>query len=165
MINWEPVIGLEGHFEVSDTGLVRSLPGRRKKTGRPRKGGLLKPQKWGKYYKFSVDRKVFLIHRMVAQAFVPNPHDLPQVNHKDGNQLNNDAKNLEWVTIKQNMEHAAINLLKVHGEQVHASKLTAIQVGEIRISRGLSQKDLAKKYGVSVTTIQQILYRKTWKHI
>ncbi len=50
--------------------------------------------------------KTYLIHRLVAEVFCPNPYDKPNVNHKDGNRLNNRADNLEWVTQQENVQHA-----------------------------------------------------------
>lgn len=52
------------------------------------------------------------VHRMVAEKYIPNPNNYPQVNHKDGNKLNNHVSNLEWVTAKQNIQHAVNNGLK-----------------------------------------------------
>ena len=52
------------------------------------------------------------VHRMVAEKYIPNPNNYPQVNHKDGNKLNNHIDNLEWVTAKENVKHAVDNGLK-----------------------------------------------------
>ena len=131
-----------------------------------------------KYLKFSIDcgyyrcrvgkTRVFK-HQLIAKAFVPNPDDLPQINHIDGNKLNNDAENLEWVSSSANIKHAyAIGLMNVGGEKNPAAKLTEDDV--IRI-RALYETDkytygvLAEMFGVSKSTVYQIIKRKLWKHI
>ena len=58
-------------------------------------------------------RKFYLVHRLVAETFIPNPNNLPQVNHKDGNKLNNHYKNLEWATQVQNSQHSWDNGLQL----------------------------------------------------
>jgi hypothetical protein len=101
---WMPIYGYESLYEVSNMGRVRSLP---RKTTR---GKILSPaiDKDG-YYKVNlVDgerSKTYGIHRLVAQAFIENPFNLPVVNHKDENKQNNRADNLEYCTVKYNTNY------------------------------------------------------------
>ena len=96
---WVEIFGFEG-YQVSSWGRIRNADGQILKPYRSEKGYLkIELRKNGKGYKKR-------IHRLVASAFIENPQNLPQVNHKDGNKENNSVTNLEWVTDEQNKEHA-----------------------------------------------------------
>ena len=99
---WLPVVGFESMYIVSNTGRVKSL--RRNKMLAQNPSGTSAYM----YVKLTVQRKLHnrSVHRLVAQAFVPNPNCKPMVNHIDGNKLNNNACNLEWVTCSENHRHA-----------------------------------------------------------
>jgi hypothetical protein len=110
---WKNVKGHENYYQVSNLGRVRSKD-RKTKNGVARfvkKGKLLKAQPNSSgYLRISIKtpqkRSRIFVHRLVAVAFVPNPEGKPHVNHKDSNYLNNRYDNLEWVTHKENMQHA-----------------------------------------------------------
>lgn len=108
---WRPVKGYEGFYEVSNKGNVRSLD---RKSGRyVRKGRWLRPflvpdENGYKHVCLSAYgvREQKAVHRLVAEAFVRNPDNKPQVNHIDENKLNNTADNLEWVTQQENLSYS-----------------------------------------------------------
>lgn len=127
-------------------------------------GRHVKPQKNGKgYLRVSIGGKLVFIHRIVAEKYIPNPDHNPQVNHKDGNKLNNCVDNLEWVTNKQNREHAVETGLHQSGENSSNSKLTQIQVNFIREHTELTSKELAKVFNVSSSHIREIRRNECWK--
>ena len=112
------------------------------------------------------EAKTFLVHRLVASAFIPNPLDRKQVNHKDGVKANNNAKNLEWVTQYQNMNHAARLGLGPVGERCHLAKLKEKDVLYIReVQWAISHREIAEQYGVTHGVIGAILRGKTWKYL
>lgn len=74
---------------------------------------------WGGYKIVNYKNKTYKVHRLIAKTFIPNPLNLPQVNHKDGNKLNNNYLNLEWCTQQQNTQHAYDNgLAKSNGNSM-----------------------------------------------
>lgn len=108
---WKWVPGYEGQYKVSNTGLVKSVDTvvHTYNGGEfIRKGKLLRPAKdKSGYLRVGLGKKTksYKVHRMVAQAFIPNPDNLPQVNHKDENKTNNWVTNLEWCTAKYNINY------------------------------------------------------------
>lgn len=140
-----------------------------------RNGKELKPtltNKGYKTYRTSINnvRKHISIHRAVAELYVPNPDNKPQVNHIDTDKLNNHYTNLEWVTNCENRQHAIENGLMKHGEDYKHTKLTEKDVKWIRDY--YIPKDtqfggiaLAKKFNVGTAQISRIITNKRWKHI
>lgn len=112
---WKPINGFENKYEVSNLGRVRGKDRYAKGKGgciRQWKGKILKPQIASGYAQvyLTIDgkQKWYKIHRLVAQAFLPNPNNLPIINHKDCDTLNNVVTNLEWCDAKYNTVYALI---------------------------------------------------------
>ncbi|NIH77340.1 hypothetical protein FHV99_004592 [Ochrobactrum sp. P20RRXII] len=117
-------------------------------------------------------KKSVLVNRVVALRYLPNPLNLPQVNHIDGDKQNNALENpdgtpqLEWSSGSDNEKHAHQNGLKSgRGSQNSNAKLTAADVEAIRSCIGCSVRELADKYGVGRSTITNIISGKSWNHI
>lgn len=112
------------------------------------------------------------VHRLVAEAFIPNPLNKPQVNHIDGDKDNNSINNLEWCTASENMKHAFKTGLNVpnplKGEDSHNSKMTDEKVmllREMYDSGEFLLKELAEEFNISISVAWRIAKRNTWKHI
>lgn len=170
---WKDVRGYEGFYQVSSIGRVKSLE-RVGYGGRIFPERILKqnPDSYG--YPFvglhkNGQSKTRCVHRLVAEAFIPNPLHLKEVNHKDENKWNNHVLNLEWCTTKYNLTYGH-RLDCARGERSHLHKLTSEQIEEIRAvcvkgDPEYGYSALGRKYGVSHTAIEWIVKRKSWKHL
>ena len=183
---WRAVKDYEGLYEVSSLGRVRSLDrividtnGKRK---RRFAGVVLKASLANTGYRAVTLNKrgayrAYLVHTLVAVAFIGDApgkvgvrKDSYQVNHKNLNKLDNRPCNLEWVTKRENLEHARKNGVIPTGNDLPHTVLTPDQVQEIRVllsdyPDGLSFSDIGKMYGVSHGSISHIYHKRTWKHL
>jgi|APGre2960657404_1045060.scaffolds.fasta_scaffold17497_3 hypothetical protein len=116
--------------------------------------------------------KRFLIHRMVGECYLDNVNNLPEINHEDGNKSNNRYCNLKWTTSSDNKKHAYNNGLMTapKGEKSKVSKLKNEDVIYIREKykprdKQYNKEKLSTMFNVSQRTINDIISKKTWKHI
>lgn len=108
--------------------------------------------------------KTTYLHILVAKAFVPNPRNMTEVNHINGNKRDNRAENLEWVTHRENMEHASHVLGALRGPRAALRRLADEDIRVIRAS-SKTQRELATEYSVSQATISHIRRRKIYKEV
>lgn len=162
---WRSVVGYEGLYEVSNLGNIKSL---KKKNVTSNKILKLSLNKYGYSCTCFIKNKKmknFLAHRVVAQAFIPNPINKATVNHKNGIKTDNVVTNLEWCTMEENRKHAIdTGLIDIKKGYFSNKKLTEKDIIDIRTST-LRQTDLARKYNVGRSNICLILQRKSWKSI
>ncbi len=163
--------GYEGLYAITSSGKVWSYPKIHGTSSWP--GFWLKQNEDGSGYLFvslqsNKVTKQPKVHRLVADSFIPNPSGLPQVNHIDGNKLNNRIDNLEWITAADNIRHSfRIGLSSQVGSKNAKAKLTESAVISIRegVLSGLTQRFFANKYSVSPAVINRVVRRKGWNHV
>lgn len=154
-IEWEP-LKLYSRYQISSIGEIRNI-----KTGRILKKRTDKDGYYDILLSKNGIKKRHKIHRLVALAFIPNPQNKPQVNHKNGIKKDNHLDNLEWVTKKENENHAVIN-------DLHRSKVTTVDVKNIRKlykQNNITMQELGNKYGILKGQVSRIINKKSWAHV
>lgn len=168
---WKDIEGYENEYQISTFGRVKSLArkiiSKDNVIYRTTKEIIRKPivSKRG-YYTLGLRRDgTKNIHRLLAKTFIPNPLNKKCINHIDGNKLNNNLGNLEWVTHEENMAHAfRTGLTNNSGERNGRAKLKESQVKQIREEfNGKNRRELANKFGVCYDTIHYITHYDNWK--
>jgi hypothetical protein len=164
---WKDIKGYEGIYKVSNFGRVKSLGNEF-----TRKERFLKLCLQSKGYLTVVlqkdaTRKMVLVHRLVAEHFIDNTESKPQVNHINGDKTDNAIENLEWVSHRENLDHAIKNNLTLKGEENRNSKLKDVDVIKIHslLQRGATTKELSESYNISYSTIDGIRTNRYWKHL
>lgn len=167
---WKDIEGYEGIYQVSNTGKVRSLD--RKVWNYTKKGRILKMHNNGHgYYNVSLhskekNEKHVYIHILVAKAFIPNPNNYEQVNHKDFNKLNNCVDNLEWVSRKQNVLHYRESAYCKKVEKQRNKKFVSLTMERVYKNKdkiislykdGLSIKEVAKEVSAGKDFVSDVL--------
>ena len=163
---WKDIAGYEGAYQISNLGRVKSLPrqGTRSTKEKIRAISLTHDGYERIRLIFKGKDETKRVHRLVAEAFIPNPEKKETVNHIDGNKLNNSVSNLEWTDRHEQMHHAYKNNLKkpMGGSSNGNAKLTQEQVEAIRkeyipYSKEHGTVALGKKYGVNNSTIGNVV--------
>lgn len=160
---WKNIEGFRELYQISNLGRVR----------RRDSGKILTPLTLTRGYKgvrLYYEKKratTKKIHRLVAYYFIPNPLELPQVNHKDGNKSNNRVDNLEWCSNEYNMNHAIVSKLIQQGEHRFNSKCTeeSLKLLQSLIDCGFTIKQLSIVYGVCKQVMKQIVRNKTYRNL
>ncbi len=168
-----PLKGYEDtHLITTDGRVFRKTRLPRLVSGRILRGNWLKPCNNARgylHYAISVNGRALTqtVHRLVAKTFLPNPDNLPEVNHKNGNKKDNRVGNLEWCTSSHNSKHSFANGLQVpkRGEQTHSHKLTRSDTERIKqaLEGGSKQAELAETFGVNQSVISRIKNNKAWR--
>jgi len=172
-IIWKDLKGYEGIYKISNKGDIIKLA-----TTTVNSLGVIRKHKEktlstncknGHYKSVGICGVTKYVHRLVAESFIPNVENKKLVNHKDGNKLNNSVDNLEWVTYKENTDHAwKLGLINCRGSNSKHAKLNESQVKEIKelLTIGeLTHGEIATKYKVCRQNISYISAGKRWKHV
>lgn len=172
---WKDVVGYEGIYQISNLGNVKSLNRYAKtKCGNERffKGKVLIKRLLKGYERVELNNngvaKQWSVHRLVALAFIPNPNNLPVINHKDEVKTNNNIDNLEWCTVKYNNNYGNRNLkvsLKTRGKKRphtcgknHFRSKVVICLNDLKVYETLTKA--AKVYGCGRGRISEVCNKK-----
>lgn len=164
-IIWKDIVGYKFNYEISNTGKIRN-----KNTFK-----ILKPQ-FGEngYLHVRLSNngivKIYNLHRLVIRHFSPIDNDIDmQVNHKDGDKTNNCIDNLEWLTPKENTDHAISNglrnMLGSDNPKSYLSEQSVKQIYDLCWNSNIKQTEIAKMFNTGRVTIFDIKNGRTWNHV
>lgn len=169
---WKDIEGFDGFYKISNFGRVKSVGGSSKRKEKIRSLSLTRDGYEKVRLVHNGKDRTMRVHRLVAEAFIPNPDGKDTVNHIDGNKQNNVVSNLEWANRSEQMFHAYDLGLKTSrmGSDNSNAKLTPEEVKEIRklyvpYSREFGTVALANKYGVTDRVIGLIVKNKAYKNV
>lgn len=167
-MQWKQIKGFEGLYKISSTGEVLSIK-RENGLGSRNEDKIRKLSVKKGYVTVALSKesklKYYLVHRLVAEAFLDNESNLPQVNHINGNKLDNRIENLEWCDQSYNQTHARKIGLQ-GGEKSNTAKLTERDIKAIRkLYPKVNSRELAEAFGIGQSTICKIIKKNYWKHI
>lgn len=153
---WKDIKGFEGWYQVSNEGKVFSV----------KSNILLNPYIVNNGYcivTLCKDKRKYRrsVHRLVAQSFMPNPENKPEINHKDGDKTNNCVKNLEWVTREENEKHAWANGLK---RLVGCKKVLDKDTGFVYPSVGEAARQTGK-FAISISRSCRCAKKSRWSFV
>ena len=170
---WKDIKGYEGLYQISNYGNLKSLP-KLIFINRYTKIKILSDRIDGNGYKHVLlyknkKSKSFKIHKLVTDHFIENKNNKKEINHKDGNKLNNYFQNLEWCTHSENIKHSfRIGTSDNKGENHPRNKLTdkiVINIKKLYKTGKYSHKKIALIYNVHRSTISYVLNKKIWGHV
>ena len=168
---WKWIAGYEGLYKISNFGRVKSFPRQGASTEFKIRKPILTKRGYLQICLYKgCKEKAFKIHRLVAEAFIPNPENKPEVNHKYGMKFDCYFENLEWATPKENMKHAMNTGLSPTGTNRNTAKLTKEDVKFIRehyIPRHpkFGAAAFARRFNVLRSSIQDVIKGKSYKNI
>lgn len=168
---WKDVERYEGLYQISNYGKVKSF----KHRVHGENGVILKPHEYDAYSQYKLSdsnnkEERIPAHRLVATAFIPNPNNYPEVNHKNGVKTDNRVQNLEWCTRQQNIIHMHKVLYPhmMRGRRNPRTGITeedALRIYELAIKEERTLEDIGEEYGISACAVVDIKVGRTWNYV